>query len=268
MEYKRKNKTLFNILKIIFLTFCILIAFLCIKQIYPIFKKINYRESVHLAKDEIGINMQMNYIPMKKSPIYQNEDIYLPVDFVKQYIDKYIYWDKDENTLTITNENNVITMQTDELEYFVNNTPLELDLPAYNIDGIAYIPRLFLEDFYGLKFRYIEDTKILSITKNNYKKAILLKNSKLKKDANKISPYIEKLEKGDTIYFYDEAVNGYTKVETDKGYIGFVPTKLLENIEDVNINNNYKEDYVKKSPWKPSNGKINLVFDQIGRAHV
>ena len=266
--YKRKNKLLKRI--IMFVLFIVLMFFLLLflKAYMPSFKKINYRESVYLAKDEIGINMQTDYISMKNPPIYENNEIYLPVDFIKQYIDKYIHWDEDENTLTITNENNVITMQTDEIEYFVNNTPLELDLPAYNIDGVAYVPKLFLEDFYGLKFKYIEDTKMLSIAKSDYKKATLGKNVKLRKEASKKSPYIEKLKEGDNVYFNNESQEEYTKVEADSGYVGFVPTKILKNIEEVNINNNYKEDYIKKSPWKVEEGKINLVFDQVQRVEA
>ena len=268
MRYKGKNNTLKNIFKAFIVIILIMVFMVLVKKFLPSFDKINYRDSVYLAKEEIGINMQFDYISMKNVPIYKDDEIYLPIDFVKKYIDNYIYWDKDENKLTITNENNVIRMKTDEMQYFVNNKPLELDLPIYNIEGVAYMSKLFLEDFYDLKFEYIEKTKMLSIIKDDYKKAIVSKKTKVRKEASKKSPYIEKLKKGDTVYFNEISQNEYTKIETDSGYVGFVPTNILDSIEDVKIDNNYKNDYVAKAPWNVENGKINLVFDQIQRVEA
>ena len=120
---KRQRKFLRNIFRIFFLIMVVIALILGAKLYLPSFEKIDYRDSVKLAKDEIGINMQLDYIPMKNIPLSENGEIYLPVDFVKKYIDNYIYWDEQENTLTITNEHNVIRMKTDELEYFINNEP-------------------------------------------------------------------------------------------------------------------------------------------------
>ena len=261
--YKKNNNKLKILLGIIFLILSIIATIFLWKKYMPSFEKVNYRESVALAQDEIGVNMQLDYIPMKNSPVLKNEEIYLPIDFIKNYIDEYIYWDQEENKLTITNQNNVIRMKTDDLQYFVNNEPLELDLPIYNIEGVAYMPQAFLQDFYQLNFQYNEQTNMLSILKEDYKKATVSKKVKIRKEATKKSPYFEKLEKGDTVYFYENEQNGYIKIESENGYIGFIPKKLLQNIEDVKVENNYENDYMSVAPWTPQNGKINLIFDQV-----
>ena len=263
MNYKRKNTLFKNVFKIFCLFILVIILAVLAKIYLPSFEKLDYRDSVKLAKDEIGINMQLDYIPMKNIPLYENGEIYLPVDFVKEYIDNYIYWDKEENKLTITNEHNVIRMKTDELEYFINNEPLELDLPIYNIENVAYMSKSFLEDFYQLQFEYIESTKMLNIIKDDYKMASLSKNTKLRKGANKKSPYVEKLKKGDTVYFYENEENGYTRVISQSGFSGFIPSNTIVNIQDVKVENNYENDYVAQAPWNVENGKINLVFDQM-----
>ncbi len=260
---KRQRKFLRNIFRIFFLIMVVIALILGAKLYLPSFEKIDYRDSVKLAKDEIGINMQLDYIPMKNIPLSENGEIYLPVDFVKKYIDNYIYWDEQENTLTITNEHNVIRMKTDELEYFINNEPLELDLPIYNMNNVAYMPKSFLEDFYQLKFEYIENTKMLNIIKQDYEKAILSKNVKLRKGADKKAPYVEKLKKGDTVYFYDNEENEYIKIISESGFEGFIPANSIKNIEIVSVENNYENDYVTQAPWNVENGKINLIFDQM-----
>ena len=214
MNYKRQNKSLKKIFKIIFLIIFVIIILILAKLFLPSFKKIDYRESVNLETDEIGVNFQFDYIPMKNSPKYFSGETYLPIDFVKQYIDEYIYWDTEENAVTITNEKNVIRMKTEEIEYFVNNEPLNLSIPLYNVEGVAYIPVLLLEQIYQLEIGYNDITKLLSIKKENYKTGVLSKNAMFRKEPNKKSPYIQKLKKGSLVYFYENEENGYTKVET------------------------------------------------------
>lgn len=268
MNYKRQNKSLKKIFKIIFLIIFVIIILILAKLFLPSFKKIDYRESVNLETDEIGVNFQFDYIPMKNSPKYFSGETYLPIDFVKQYIDEYIYWDTEENAVTITNEKNVIRMKTEEIEYFVNNEPLNLSIPLYNVEGVAYIPVLLLEQIYQLEIGYNDITKLLSIKKENYKTGVLSKNSMFRKEPNKKSPYIQKLKKGSLVYFYENEENGYTKVEIDGGYIGFIPTKVISEIEDKDIKNNYKNDYVNKPNWNIYDGKINLVFDQMQKVEA
>ncbi len=268
MNYKRQNKSLKKIFKIIFLIIFVIIILILAKLFLPSFKKIDYRESVNLETDEIGVNFQFDYIPMKNSPKYFSGETYLPIDFVKQYIDEYIYWDTEENAVTITNEKNVIRMKTEEIEYFVNNEPLNLSIPLYNVEGVAYIPVLLLEQIYQLEIGYNDITKLLSIKKENYKTGVLSKNAIFRKEPNKKSPYIQKLKKGSLVYFYENEENGYTKVEIDGGYIGFIPTKVITEIEDKDIKNNYKNDYVNKPNWNIYDGKINLVFDQMQKVEA
>ena len=65
MKHKKGNILLKKIVNI-FCLFIFIIALLVFAKIYlPSFEKINYRDSVKLAKDEVGINMQLDYIPMK-----------------------------------------------------------------------------------------------------------------------------------------------------------------------------------------------------------
>ncbi|WP_317367772.1 glycosyl hydrolase family 18 protein [uncultured Tyzzerella sp.] len=265
MNYIRQNKFVKRVLKIFCLIILILSILILAKVYLPSFKKVDYRESIELSPNEIVVNVQFDYIPMKTPPIEYNNEVFLPVDFIKEYIDKYIYWDKKENFVTITNEKNVIRMKTEELEDFVNEEPLKLNAYLYNIDGVAYMSMLYLESIYQLEVYY--NNKILSINKENYKTGTISKNVKLRKNPNIKSPYIKKIKKGSQVYFYENEENGYTKVDVG-GYIGFVPTKLITNIKDKDIKNNYINDYKNNPNWNIYDGKINLVFDQISKVEA
>lgn len=263
--YKKKKRQ--KIISNIILYFLVIIFLsLLLKLILPNFEKIDYRDKVLANKDEILINLNNNYINLENTPIIQDTEVFLPVDFIKQYIDEYIFWDKAENKLTITNEYNVIRMKTEELRYFVNSKPLNLDIPVYNINGIAYIPKDLLGELYSFDFNYIEDTKIMDITKKgqDFKIGkIRSNNTRLRDSASRKGRIIDFLRSGETVYISEDKNEKYFITKTEKGYIGYLPKKDIINITSYSIEDKNIIDENNKKIWKVENGKINLVFDQV-----
>ncbi len=254
----KKNKILFIIFIILLFIFCIGIIVIAM----PSFKRIDYKESIGIDKNTIGVNYQFNNVKLDNYPIVKENEIYLPIDLVKDYIDKYIYWDENEDTITITNEEKVIRMKTEQLEYYINDEPIELNFPVYNIDKVAYLPKSFLEELYSINIDYIDKTKMMNIENKAYKMAYVKRSTNLRQEGNRKAPIIQNIKRKEMVYF-NELGDKYTKICTEKGYTGYVKTKLLKDIIDVGVERKYDNDYEAKSPWKPEDGKINLVFDQV-----
>lgn len=262
MKQERKSLALNIIISMLIVVFLSLIA-----SVYlPSFKVVNYREGLNIDQGVLT-NVNNKLIISQNTSIYKedNSEIFIPIDIVSEYIDKYIFWDEQENKLTITTENNVIRMHTEELLYFVNNEPLSLNIPVYNIDGVAYIPREFLTDFYNLNIDYNKETKIVDITFLKDDKTLAYissKNAPLRFEPNKKSEIIRKLQNNETIYVLEKTENKYTKIKTSDGYIGYVKSSSISGTftESGKVIEDTEE---KKETWNVENGKINLVFDQI-----
>lgn len=239
----------------------------------PNFEKIPFYEFFsNVEKDRITIILKDNIVDSENSPVYMENEIYLPVDFVKQNIDEYIFWDENENKLTITTEKNVIRMQTDELTYYVNDEPMELDMPIYNIESVAYVPAKTLEDLYNIKIEYKDKFDIVTVDYTDESANIadiISSNAIIRYEADIKSPITQKLAKGDTVIVFDSNDNGeFTKVRTPDGLIGWVKTKAIGQIQnkppEVNSNISDSSDDL----WKPEKGKINMVFDQITKVEA
>lgn len=269
---KYKNK-IFLIIKLISLIIIFALASLAIKIYLPNFNKANYKEFLGLEENEVMVLFNNDYIKLENKIKKEDGQIFLPVDFIKNYIDPYIFWDKEENKLTITNEKNVIRMKTKELEYFINNKPLNLDIPIRNINDIAYIPYRFLKDFYSdfnFEFYPVENSlqNILSITKKDLNQSIcqLKKETIIRLDGDKKQPYIAKykdlkLDKKAIILENKPNKNGYIKISTKDGYVGYTLEKNIENIEQFVLEKPQME--TEEKTWNVENGKINLVFEQL-----
>ena len=253
-------------IKLIIIIILAIIFLITTLSIYlPNFRTVDYRDYNSIDKNEIILIIDNKIVTYEDSPVYKDNEVFVPVNLISKYIDSYIFWDTAENKLTITTENKVIRMKSDELEYFVNNKPLKLNIPAYSIDGLIYLPVNFLKELYNIGINYNQDLNILIIEDLKASKttaSIISKKSRLRYLNNKKSPIIQTLKLGDEVTIIGQEKDGYQKVRSKDGYIGYVLAKNLSEkttIKGLEINNKTEN----KSIWKPEKGKINLVFDQI-----
>lgn len=259
-----KNRSLTPMGKLI-----VFIAFLMIlgglgKTFLPNFEKVAFYEYFNnIKKDNITIVLKDEIIYLENSPTYENNSIYVPLEFIQEYIDNTIFWDSAEDKLTITTKDKVIRMNTDDLTYYINNEPLELDLPVYSIDNIAFVPSNIIEELYNIKFDYKQESNIITADFTNEDKNIstVLKNTPLRYDSDKKSPIAQDLKKGNKVIVYEQT-DKYTKVRTDEGYVGYIKTNNISTSETIDATIEEKIEETTQL-WQVEEGKINLVFDQI-----
>lgn len=242
---------------IFFLVFILCVPL--INKILPSFTHINFY-NYYSYKNNIVAAIEDEYY-FENAPMIQNNQIYLPVDLVHDYIDNYIFWDKNQNKLTITTTNNVVRMQTDDLNYYVNDEPMKLDLPIYKINEQAYMPADFLKSIYQIDVTYNENTKIVSINLNtkSHTSGKIKRNINLRYEADKKSPIAGKLNKDETVYIFSTK-DKYTKIRSQSGLIGYVPTK---NIIDTKKIPAIQIPSTKEKNVSKINGKIKMVWEQV-----
>lgn len=186
----------------------------------------------------------------------------LPVSFIKDYIDRYMFWEPEANQVTVTTESDVIKMKTDDLTYYINGEPLEFQVSSYRDETMAYIPKSILETLYPVKITYNEDSGIIVVEdeRNEYVETTLKKKTPLKYKADKKSANSTILEKGETVLvFPDTDDDKYTKIQTSDGYVGYVPTKVLKSDYST-----YEATVVEEQPVHDlEDEKIMLLWDQV-----
>lgn len=222
-----------------------------------------------------GIHEDYTYVLLEEQPIVLDNypkiidnQIYLPIDFVIQYLNPNFYWDAQENTLTYTTLNSVIRMKTDELTYFVNDAPLTLNLPVRVLeDQVAYIPSELLKQFSAYTFSYNSELDLLMIddeTQDANYTTIINKEAVLRVDQDAKSKYLVKLLKDEQVKIYGES-NDWFKVRTEEGILGYIKKKVVGNsfvIQGVQVE-------AEVSPFiDPTNygGKVNIVWHQVTNA--
>lgn len=191
--------------------------------------------------------------------------ILLPLEVVKEHIDKNIDWDEQVHKLTITTRDRVIRMKTGSLEAYVNNEPVTLNIPAQETDGTVYVPIEFLSSYYGISIKYIEANKavIIDFLDNIRQYASLIKGGAVIRTGSSIfNPILRKYDKkiieDVKLRVYEEYEKWY-KVRTEDGIIGYIEKKYVKVTlaqSDTDLSREPAEDV-----WKPENGRICMVWD-------
>lgn len=271
-EYKKKikKKKRRNPFKfIIFILSFLVLIFICkvlVDKYMPNFEQISIR-TVFPEWSDNGkvIILKDTPIQLQNPPIEQDNEIFLPVEFVKSYIDKYIFWEPSSNKLTITTENKVIKMKTDELTAYVNNQPLELDIPIKIENNTAYIPASLIETLYYFKIDYSQETDIVIVDYTDQPQSvgkISTKKASMRSKADIKSPIVNKIVLNDEVNIYPDTDNDeWVKIRTKSGIVGYIKSKYISNINQLPAKQ--KEVTTPTEIWKPSNGKINLVWDMV-----
>ena len=229
-----------------------------INKMLPSFSHVNIYDFNNISSQNILVAIEDQY-DFEIFPLQKNNQIYLPIDLIKKYIDKNIFEDKSYDRITITNKDSVIRMQTDELNYYVNNKSMKLNLPAYKINSKTYLPANFLKSIYPIDINFDATNKIVTIDYKNktHTTGKLKRNTNMRYLPDKKSPIAFKIGKNDSVTIYNTD-NKYTKVRTQDGLIGYVPTKSLGQIQKTSA----KQILAEKSNLK-TDGKIKMVWEQI-----
>lgn len=101
------------------------------------------------------------------APLLREGQVLLAFDTVKNHIDPYLWWDANNNAVTVTTKNRVIRMETDKLDALVNDNPMSLSFPVIKEGDSVYLPIAFLADFYGITVSYINETDVVIVDFQN-----------------------------------------------------------------------------------------------------
>ena len=250
MEKKKKN---------IIRTFITIVALLAIFTIAMILN--NY---IILGKNKttnLVINNRNVTSNLKNDILIEDDIIYLSKPDVANFFDKYIYEDDETNQIITTYDKKIASIGFDNNVININGSEKNIYAHAIEKNGIIYLPISEMDDVYDVEIDNIEETKVVTMDSldRGQKKAIVTSNLAVKSSTNFIAKTVDRVNKGDTVIVISSE-DGYSRIRTSNGKIGYIKSKKLENEFTV------REDMEDE---KQVEGRINLTWDyfsQYGQA--
>ncbi len=242
---KEQKFNLFNVVK----TIVFLLLIICIFMLAP-----NYvRTNEQTGKINLIINNN-NVTARLKKDLYINEKniVYMSITDIKNYLDKYIYYDKTENQIITTYGEKIAVLPLSENKMIINNSSLNLLSGIETKENEIYLPISQMANVYNMDITYVKEEKtlILDSLEKELIRADVASNLNVKYKKIELSKTVDKIAKGDKIVLVQED-EGWSKIRTAKGKIGYVKTSKLQNKVSVRQNLIIGTEL----------NKINLVWD-------
>lgn len=252
-----------------FLIVLFLVVLASIPLGYYLYFKPNDNVVPAFVEGELILVVEGERVVSKNAPKLMEGEILLPFDVVKEYFDPYIFWDEALGKVTITTEDRVIRMKTDNLDAIVNNEPITLNIPVTEENEVIYIPIEFLAEFYGIETSYIESSNAIIIDYRNSIRQIaepIQPEAVVRIGRSIREPIIRKFDltssqTSENALRIIEEYDKWYKVRTWDGAIGYIEKRFV--VVKRMIVEELLEQKDRKPAWVAPKGKINLAWDMI-----
>ena len=247
-EIEKKKK----IIKKTFITIIALFAIFIIAMIVNNFVILDNNKTTNLVINNRNVTSNL-----KNEILIENNVIYLSKSDIANFFDKYIYEDEETNQIITTYDKKIAAIGFENNEMTVNGSRKEIYAHAIDRDDTIYIPISEMKDIYNIEIENIESTKVITMDSldREQKQAIVTSNLAVKSSTNFIAKTVDRVEKGDTVIVISSE-NGYSRIRTQSGKIGYMKSNKLEN--EFVIRQNMEEE-------KQIEGKINLTWDYFSQ---
>ncbi len=245
--------------------------------------------NVHLYQDELNVFPKLEKAPLSEvidgydgntiavryedkvlqlvdAPMIAEGDIYLPVSLVHDHLNENFFWDEEEGVLTYTTLRDVIRMKTEALTYFINDEPLELNMPILELkEDVPYMPLDLVERFSNASFSYNESLKLLDMENlledSDYVEISAEEGGYVRTWKDRTSAYVEELPLGEEIQIYeDDGIWLYVK--TPSGLTGYIKKRYTGN-KQYEFGSSDKLLIEPYTYEKKYDGKLNMAWHQV-----
>lgn len=199
--------------------------------------------------------------------LIENGVIYLSEQDISRFFDNYLYYESKYNQYITTSNTKVATIEVGSNKMEVNGISTTISgtiIEREGADGnkVVYLPFSEMKDIYNVEIQNIEETNIILIDSLDREQitAEATKDFSVKLKTKFFSRTIDKVKKGEQVIVISKTDNGWAKIRTANGKIGYVKADKLQNEQKVRDNMEQEKQI--------ENEKISMVFDYYSESRV
>lgn len=195
--------------------------------------------------------------------VLSNDSVYLPLSFVKEYLNDRFYFSQTDQLLLYTTPTDLIAVSPDSASYTVSDNPVSFDKAVYTMKEEPYLNMDFAMQYANFYAAVYDSPKRVQIylKDKSYMTATVNKDNAVRFQGGIKSDVLENLKSGDSVYVLEQMEN-WSKVKTMDSVIGYLENKRLDMKEDtvISIPANYAEpEYTNLCKDYP----INMAWHQV-----
>lgn len=243
-----------NVIKRVAIVLAILLVVIVVLVITQNIEKGKSNETISLIINNRNVTERL-----KHDIKIENETIYISMDDIKNFFDKYINIEEETNEVITTYNDKIASIGFDANKITINGSVKKTNVPVIKDGETVYLPISEMLEVYNIELENIEKTKTITLDslEREQTKATLKSNVSVKSQGKLFSRIVDKAQKGTEVIVIDETEGKtWVKVRTENGKLGYVKTSKLENITTV------REEETKE---KQITGKVNMFWDYFSQ---
>ena len=231
---------------------------LLIIAVFVLIKAQNYIKEQ--TEGEINLIINNNNVTERLKHQVKIKDgvVYVSMDDVQNFFDKYICIEEEINEIVTTYDKKIASIGFETNKLTINGAIKKINSSAIKEDDVIYLPISEMTDVYNMEISNIEKKGIITIDSLNREQIKAYTKSKVsvkwKKDI--LSKTVDKVAKGDIVIAISQDNDGWTRVRTENGEIGYIKTNKLTNFTTI------REEWTEE---KQIAGKVNMFWDYFSR---
>jgi len=262
MQYMREKVTpVLMVIVLIVLVIIVGVMTTMIKKYIPSNNMMDSEEYFDTpGEDEVAVIVNDQVVSAKGKVIDGN--VYLDDETVSQYINSRFYWDANEKKMIYTLPEEMIEFQVDSKEYTTVKGKEQEDYEIVKPIGEGFYLALdFIEQYTDIQYTaYEEPNRIVILTPDqNRQQVTAAKSGEIRLKGGIKSPILKKVDAGEKMFVL-EALEDWSKVASEDGYIGYIRKEKITLPEEVEWSSQ------KEMPEYTSiqkDYKINLAWHQV-----
>ena len=215
----------------------------------------NYLKEKTANEINLVLNNKNVTANLKHEIIEENGNIYMSMDDIKNYFDKYINIEDEINEIVTTYDKQIASIGFETNKLTLNGATKKIYAHAIKKDDVIYMPIVEMKDVYNLETTIVENNVILDSLTRKQVKAYAKSNLSVKWKADFFSKTVDKIERGDVVVAIEEK-DGWTRIRTENGNVGFVKSTKLTNYTTT------RDDWEEE---KQITGKVNMFWDYYSK---
>lgn len=234
----------------------IIVVILLLLSAFILNKAKNY--IIETSKNEINLIINNRNVTdnLKHQVINENGIIYVSMVDIENYFDRYIHIEDEINEIVTTYDKQIASIGFETNKLTLNGSTKKTQAHAITKEEVIYLPISEMQEVYGIELSVTEKNVVLDSLSRKQVKAYAKSNISVKWKADIFSKTVDKVKKGDILIAIEENDNGWTRVRTENGEVGYVKTSKLTNYTTV------REDLVEE---KQIQGKVNMFWDYYSK---
>ena len=221
---------------------------------------LNKAKNYVIGKSENDINLIINNRnvteDLKHPIVKENEIIYMSMDDIENYFDKYIHIEEDINEIVTTYDKQIASIGFETNKLTLNGSTKKVQAHAIKKEEVIYLPISEMQEVYNVEMAVSDKNITLDSLDRKQVKAYTKSNLSVKWKADFFSKTVDKVKKGDVLIAIEDVDKGWTRVRTQNGEVGYVKTSKLTNYTTV------RDDFVEE---KQIQGKVNMFWDYYSK---